>query len=147
MDTSYFHALYSLNRLALFIADKTVRLDQIDMNKLWWFILYTRFAEKAVRGKYINSLQSISRSWFFKKTSFPEKYERVTKSMNAGIDIYREDPVIFNEFPSDLKVLKDLHQNYFEHFGYRIDETGVIVESSAPNIAESAKRATSSFIM
>jgi len=114
--------------LALYVADKTVSLDKNDMNKLWWFVFYVRFIEKAVRGKYIESLQGISRSRFFKKTSFPEKYERVTTTMKAGIDIYREDPGVYNEFPRDLKVLKYLHQNYFEHFGYTIDETGVIVE-------------------
>jgi hypothetical protein len=128
MDTSYFHALNSLNRLALFIADKTVSIDKNDMNKLWWFVLYVRFTEKAVRGKYIDSLQGISRSRFFKKTSFPEKYERVKTSMNEGIAIYRQDPEVFNEFPSDLKVMKNLHQNFFGHFDYTIDETGAIVE-------------------
>lgn len=127
MDTSYYHALNALNRLALYIGDQTVSIHKNDMDKLWWFVLLARFAEKAVRAIYVNSLQGISRSRFFKRTSFSEQSERLLNKMNDGFAVYRDDPGLFNEYPKDLKVMKNIYQNFFEHFGYTINETGMVI--------------------
>jgi hypothetical protein len=127
MDTSYFHALNALNRLALYIVDETVSIDENDRDKLWWFVILARFAEKTVRAIYVNSLQDISRSRFFKRTSFSEQSERLLKKMDEGFAIYGKDPTFFDVYPSDLKVMKSAYQNFFERYDRTIDERGMIV--------------------
>lgn len=127
MDNDYAIAVHALDYLATYITFNTSFLDEIQLDRLEFFLVYTRFAASTVGAILISGLYNISKSVFFRKTKLPEEYKNTMGMVISAIREYEQNISYFDMHLDDLKEIYVVHQNFFNYHGYKIDkQTGEI---------------------
>lgn len=128
LDKSYARVLIALDTLVWNIAGRTFDIDDIPLLRLYFYRNYAAFAAVAVEVKILSSLDKISKSWFFRNTSLPKLYTyrmRVIDESGSRAEFHRN---YFGKWADDLEYMKIVHRDFFNRYGYEVEESGNIVK-------------------